>query len=129
MEPDDIAVFPAFCVQVFVPSERSIDPDNRWAVNAMMDFCARLFGGATTYGRGTGAWRDRSGRIRYDHVTVVESWPLRAGRLPSGMSRTRDHIEKELETLLDNVRLLGQMLGQDAMLCVIDGLQVVIDLS
>ncbi len=67
---------------IFVPegkrrvSTLPIDLHDRW-VGMMLHLLSVLFGGATAYGRGVGAWKEPralGARIHFDRVTVIESW-------------------------------------------------------
>jgi len=59
---DDLKPAPAHRVLVFVPEgDRTsktipVDLQDKWTVRLLKLF-ARLFGGATAYGRGVGVWR------------------------------------------------------------------------
>ena len=67
---------------IFVPEGRRavstlpVELSDPW-VSRLLDLLARLFGGATAYGRGVGAWREGTSEdsiVHYDRITVIESW-------------------------------------------------------
>ncbi len=66
-------------LQLFVPegdresTSVPVDLQDRWAVH-LLDRCGDLFGGATSYDRGIGVWRDERGRKHWDRVVVIEAW-------------------------------------------------------
>jgi hypothetical protein len=65
-------------VTVFIPDARRetrtipVDLHDQWVIR-ILKLMARLFGGATAYGRGVGVWRWRN-QYHWDRITVVESW-------------------------------------------------------
>lgn len=54
-------------------SQIPADLHDRWTVKLLM-LCTDSFGGATSYGRGVGAWKAKNGKIHWDRITVVETW-------------------------------------------------------
>jgi len=110
-------------LQLFVPDARleskttPVDLHARWVVR-LMRICADLFGGATSYGRGTGAWK--SGEDHYwDRVTVVEAW---------ADTKKRGHVHR-LEALTTELTNMGQALRQKAVAYVVNGGLQVMDIE
>ena len=87
---------------VFVPegqrksTEAPVDLQDRWVMR-LLGLCCELFGGATSYGRGVGVWKDkRSDKVHWDRVTVVESWVDPGLRRKKGW---RDRLAKALREM------------------------------
>ncbi|MBI5367267.1 MAG: hypothetical protein HZA54_09535 [Planctomycetes bacterium] len=80
-----------------------MDLQDRWVIR-LLDLFAEMFGGATSYGRGVGAWRDGRGPTQWDRVTVVESWidptapnlPRRFVRLLCALARMRVELRQKV---------------------------------
>ncbi len=101
-------------VQVFIPegdrTDKSIPVDlhDRWVIR-LLGVCTDLFGGATSYGRGAGAWDGPRGRC-WDRVTVVEAWydPL----VPDFARRVR--------RLRRHLAAMGRALRQDVVAAILN---------
>lgn len=95
----------AECLQIFVPEgdreSKSIPVDlhDRWVVR-LLELSARLFGGATAYGRGVGVWRQK-GEVHWDRVTVIETWV--DPRLRTLRQKMRE-LEQGLREMRDDLR-------------------------
>lgn len=102
-------------LQLFVPEgdrlskTMPVDLHDKWVVR-LLRACGKLFGGATSYGRGVGVWT--SGRWFYwDRVTVIEVW--------ADPNHPR-HAER-LRLLSREVHAMRRGLRQRAALCIING--------
>ena len=67
---------------IFVPEGKRavtalpVELQDPWVTN-LLRLLSRLFGGATAYGRGVGAWREgksEDAAVHFDRITVIESW-------------------------------------------------------
>ncbi|MBI4618426.1 MAG: hypothetical protein HY720_32815 [Planctomycetes bacterium] len=100
-------------LQLFVPEgERAsktipVDLHDRWVVK-LLRLCGRLFGGATSYGRGVGVWEDGS-TLEWDRVTVIESW----------LDLATEDLCRKLARLRLALREMGKMLDQKAVFLVL----------
>lgn len=109
------AEVPAFDrLQLFVPEgdrkskTTPVDLHDKWVVR-LLRACGKLFGGATSYGRGVGVWT--SGRWFYwDRVTVIEVWADASHRL----HRTR------MQRLSREIRSMRRGLRQRVALCIVN---------
>jgi hypothetical protein len=84
-----------------------VDLQDRWTVRLLGLFAA-LFGGATAYGRGVGAWRDATGRTHWDRVTVIEAW------VDPALRRRMRRLGRDLDRMRRDLR-------QKAVGCILDG--------
>ncbi len=107
---------PAFDrIQLFVPEgdRRSkttpVDLHDKWVIR-MLRVTGRLFGGATSYGRGVGVWTGGR-RFYWDRVTVVEIWA--DANHPRHLAR--------LKRLGREIHAMRRGLRQRAALCIING--------
>ena len=102
-------------IQLFVPEgDRAskttpVDLHDRWVIR-LLRACGRLFGGATSYGRGVGVWTEARW-FYWDRVTVIEAWahanhPRHVGRL---------------HRLSREIHAMRRGLHQKAALCIING--------
>ncbi len=84
-----------------------VDLQDRWT-GRLLRLLADMFGGATAYGRGVGAWK-HSGTVYWDRVTVVESWIDPAAR---NLSRRFERLGRELTRMRVDLRqeVVGYML-------------------
>ncbi len=102
-------------LQLFVPEgdreskTTPVDLHDRWVVR-LLRTCGKLFGGATSYGRGVGVWTSGP-RFHWDRVTVIEAW---ADVAHPRHGRRVDAVTRELLTM-------GRALRQDAVACVVNG--------
>jgi carbonic anhydrase/acetyltransferase-like protein (isoleucine patch superfamily) len=86
-----------------------VDVSDRW-LTGLLEMTARLFGGATAYGRGVGTWRKgerRNSPVHWDRITVVETWvrPERRGR--------RRRSDARIEALTRYLQHMCRSLRQD----------------
>ncbi|MEK7206050.1 MAG: hypothetical protein AAB254_11145 [candidate division NC10 bacterium] len=108
-------------IELFVPEgdRRSkttpVDLHDRWVIRIMRT-CTKLFGGATAYGRGVGAWESGK-RIHWDRITVIEVWMRRSGR----------EVQQKLDVLHEAMMAMGRALHQKAVACTIGPELYVID--
>ena len=108
---------------IFVPEGRRestdvpVDLQDRWVMR-LLGLCCELFGGATSYGRGVGVWKDvQGGRTHWDRVTVIES------RFGSALRQKKGWM-KRLTRVLEKMR---KELRQKEVACIIDGKWVVLE--
>ncbi len=90
-----------------------VDLQDQWVVRLVHDL-TRLFGGATSYGRGVGAWRtdDRADApIHWDRITVVECW------IDAKMPDLRQRWAAVGEELVE----MCAALNQQVVGCIVDG--------
>ena len=108
-------------IELFVPEgdRRSkttpVDLHDRWVIR-LLRLCTELFGGATAYGRGVGAWKSGA-RLHWDRVTVIEVW----------MRRTGAEVQQKLHVLREAMVLMGRGLNQEAVACTIGNKMFIID--
>lgn len=91
------------------PGVTPVDLHDRWVVH-LMRTCADLFGGATSYGRGTGVWKSGED-YHWDRVTVIEAWA----------DRTKPDHMKRLDALVGEMMDMGRTLRQKAVAWVVNG--------
>lgn len=102
-------------LQLFVPEgdreskTTPVDIHDRWVVR-LLKTCGKLFGGATSYGRGVGVWTSGP-HFHWDRVTVIEVWADASHRRHATRIRT---LERELLKM-------GRALRQEAVGVIIDG--------
>lgn len=88
------------------PTALPVDLHDKWVAH-MLDRLSHLFGGATAYGRGTGAWMEGVGAeapVHYDRITVVEAW-IAPGtkKLNERLDEVLDALEQMRESLREKV--------------------------
>ena len=108
-------------IELFVPEgdrrskTTTVDLHDRWVI-CLMRTCTKLFGGATAYGRGVGAWESAK-RIHWDRITVIEVW----------MRRSVPQAQRNLDALQDAMVEMGCALHQEAVAITMRGRMWVID--
>ena len=108
-------------IELFVPEgdRRSkttpVDLHDRWVIR-LMRTCTKLFGRATAYGRGVGAW-EAGRRIHWDRVTVMQVW---LDRRKAGTSEALVQLQLEMGRM-------GRALRQLAVATIIKGRLVLIE--
>jgi hypothetical protein len=104
---------------IFVPEGQResasipVDLQDRW-VSRLMTECTHLFGGATAYGRGVGAWREGDAPdapIHWDRVTVVECW----------IDPELRDWKRRLGVVAATLGEMGRELNQKAVACILNG--------